>query len=42
MDIARRITIEKRKPIIVLKSGRTAEGAKAAASHTGALGGSDE
>jgi 4-hydroxybutyryl-CoA synthetase (ADP-forming) len=41
MDIARRITVEKRKPIIVLKSGRTAEGAKAAASHTGALGGSD-
>lgn len=41
MDIARRITTEKRKPIIVLKSGRTAEGAKAAASHTGALGGSD-
>jgi 4-hydroxybutyryl-CoA synthetase (ADP-forming) len=41
MDIAKRITTEKRKPIIVLKSGRTAEGAKAAASHTGALGGSD-
>jgi 4-hydroxybutyryl-CoA synthetase (ADP-forming) len=41
MDIAKRITIEKRKPIIVLKAGRTAEGAKAAASHTGALGGSD-
>lgn len=41
MDIARRITTEKKKPIIVLKSGRTAEGAKAAASHTGALGGSD-
>ncbi|WP_415282570.1 4-hydroxybutyrate--CoA ligase [Candidatus Nitrososphaera sp. FF02] len=41
MDIARRITTEKQKPIIVLKSGRTAEGAKAAASHTGALGGSD-
>ena len=41
MEIARRITAEKRKPIIVLKSGRTAEGAKAAASHTGALGGSD-
>lgn len=41
MDIARRITTEKKKPIIVLKSGRSAEGAKAAASHTGALGGSD-
>lgn len=41
MDIARTITTEKKKPIIVLKSGRTAEGAKAAASHTGALGGSD-
>jgi 4-hydroxybutyryl-CoA synthetase (ADP-forming) len=41
MDIAKRITSEKKKPIIVLKSGRTAEGAKAAASHTGALGGSD-
>jgi 4-hydroxybutyrate---CoA ligase (ADP-forming) len=41
MDIAQRITTEKKKPIIVLKSGRTAEGAKAAASHTGALGGSD-
>jgi 4-hydroxybutyrate---CoA ligase (ADP-forming) len=41
MEIAKRITIERKKPIIVLKSGRTAEGAKAAASHTGALGGSD-
>jgi 4-hydroxybutyrate---CoA ligase (ADP-forming) len=41
MEIAKRITTERKKPIIVLKSGRTAEGAKAAASHTGALGGSD-
>lgn len=30
------------KPVIVVKSGRVAEGAKAAASHTGALAGSDE
>lgn len=41
MEIAKKITIERKKPIIVLKAGRTAEGAKAAASHTGALGGSD-
>lgn len=30
------------KPVIVIKSGRTATGAKAASSHTGALAGSDE
>lgn len=41
IEIAKEITTEKKKPIIVLKAGRTAEGAKAAASHTGALGGSD-
>ncbi len=41
MEIAKRITTEKKKPIIVLKAGRSPEGAKAAASHTGALGGSD-
>ena len=42
MEIAKRITLESKKPIIVLKSGRTPEGAKAAMSHTGALMGSDE
>lgn len=30
------------KPVIVIKSGRVTEGAKAAASHTGALAGNDE
>ena len=42
LNVAKRITFEKRKPIIVLKAGRTPEGAKAAMSHTGALMGSDE
>jgi acetate---CoA ligase (ADP-forming) len=33
--------VNKTKPVIVLKSGRTASGAKAASSHTGSLAGAD-
>lgn len=39
LEIASRVT--KRKPIIALKSGRSTSGARAAASHTGALAASD-
>jgi len=39
LEIASRIT--KRKPIIVVKSGRSRAGARAASSHTGALAASD-
>jgi len=34
--------VSKKKPVIVLKAGRTAMGAKAASSHTGALAGNDK
>ena len=39
MDIARRVS--RRKPIVVVKSGRTEAGARAASSHTGSLAGVD-
>src|ERR671933_1591803 len=42
MEIAKKITRENKKPIIVQKAGRTPEGVKAAMSHTGALMGADE
>ncbi|MBF0531187.1 MAG: CoA-binding protein, partial [Deltaproteobacteria bacterium] len=41
IEIAREITWGARKPMLALKSGRSVEGAKAAASHTGSLAGSD-
>jgi acetyltransferase len=41
IEVAREITINRRKPIFALKSGRSPQGAKAARSHTGSLAGSD-
>ena len=38
-EIAKRVS--RKKPILVVKSGRTAEGARAASSHTGAIAGAD-
>ena len=41
METARKIFWETGKPMLCLKSGRSAEGAKAVSSHTGSLAGSD-
>lgn len=38
---AKRVMNEKKKPVVIWKSGRTELGAKQAASHTGSLGGSN-
>jgi acyl-CoA synthetase (NDP forming) len=40
LDVARKVTV--RKPVVALKAGRSAAGARAAASHTGAIAGSDK
>ncbi|MFW6457292.1 MAG: acetate--CoA ligase alpha subunit [Planctomycetota bacterium] len=40
MKVAREVT--QKKPIVILKSGRTSAGAEAASSHTGSLAGSDK
>lgn len=40
LNVTKKVTVK--KPIIVIKSGRSAAGARAAASHTGAIAGSDK
>lgn len=40
LEVARRVT--RKKPVVVIKAGRTEQGGKAVASHTGAMVGQDE
>jgi acyl-CoA synthetase (NDP forming) len=40
LEVAKKITLK--KPVVVLKTGRSSAGARAAASHTGAIAGSDK
>ena len=42
IEVASKTYWEKGKPVLCLKSGRSAEGAKAVSSHTGSLAGSDK
>jgi acetyltransferase len=42
MEVAKEVIETSHKPVLILKSGRTEEGASAAASHTGSLAGKDE
>ncbi|HMK95083.1 MAG TPA: CoA-binding protein [Candidatus Limnocylindrales bacterium] len=40
LEVAKKVTVE--KPVVALKTGRSSQGARAAASHTGAIAGSDK
>jgi acyl-CoA synthetase (NDP forming) len=40
LEVAKKVTLK--KPVVVLKTGRSSAGARAAASHTGAIAGSDK